>query len=386
MPRPLNILLVDDNRPDRELVLRLLPPDYRVRQAATAAEARASLENERPDLVLLDYRLPDADGTSLLPHLAARHLPVVMLTGMDATAYVVEAMQGGAHDYLVKNDLSEEALERAIKYALDKARLQRAVIDQQQALARQAAVLEAKNREISSLASALTLAEQAERRRLADLLHDHLQQLLFGVKLSLGSVAEPDDVDDRRQRVAGVEELLDQAIALTRDLAVELTPPVLDREELDVSLRWLAHHVQEMYGLEVEVLAECECNLPSRELRVLLLQVVRELLFNVVKHAGAGTATIRLVEMDDHYAIHVSDPGRGFDAVAQRAATDSALSGGRSLDAGYGLYSARERLALLGGQLSVESTVGSGTVATIRVPVRGGQLLKESQGQLRVTS
>jgi signal transduction histidine kinase len=383
MARPLNILLVDDNRPDRELVLRLLPPEHSVRQAATAAEARTALDEERPDLVLLDYRLPDADGTSLLPHLAARHLPVVMLTGMDATSYVVEAMQGGAHDYLVKNDLSEESLERAIKYALDKARLQRAVVEQQQALARQASVLEAKNREISSLASALTLAEQAERRRLADLLHDHLQQLLFGVKLSLGGVAEPPEVDSRRQRVADVEALLDQAIALTRDLAVELTPPVLDREELEVSLRWLAHHMHEMYDLDVEVEANCMCSLPSRELRVLLLQVVRELLFNVVKHAETRTARITLERSEDGYAIHVSDPGRGFDAVAQRAATDSALSGGRSLDSGYGLYSARERLALLGGQLAVESRPGSGTVATIRVPLSVGRVLEQSADRAR---
>lgn len=376
VPGSLNILLVDDSVMDRELVARMLPPGHRVTQAGTAAQAREALDESIPDVVLLDYRLPDADGTTLLPTFAVHRIPVVMLTGMESAEIVVAALHGGAQDYLVKNQLSEESLDRVIQNAVEKARLQRALDDHQEALARQAAALEVKNREISALASALTLAEQAERRRLSNLLHDHLQQLLFGAKLGLGAIEGSDDAAQRRQRLAEVEKVLDEAIATTRDLAVELTPPVLDREDLEVALRWVASHMGERYGLDVEVDAQADCRVPARELRVLLVQFVRELLFNVVKHADTSRATVRLIEDAGHYAISVIDSGRGFDLRVLELEADGA---GIHSPRGFGLSSIRERLDLLGGRLELRSQQGEGTSVTIHAPVSVGRVIPPAQ-------
>src|SRR5215211_7561680 len=123
MTDPLRILLVDDDDIDRLAVKRLL------REAAIHAEvhertdrhsALATAAEERFDCVLLDYRLPGTDGVSLLRELRSKGLaaPVVALTGQGDEEVAVELMKAGAADYLNKNTLTAERLERSLRYAL----------------------------------------------------------------------------------------------------------------------------------------------------------------------------------------------------------------------------------------------------------------------------
>lgn len=376
----LDILLIDDNPADRALVRHMLPAGTHLRQVSTGAEARRALDEAVPDIVLLDYWLPDAKGTSLLALFAPQQVPVVMLTGMEAAEVVVEAIQAGAHEYVVKHQLSPQGLEHAIMNALEKARLRQAIEAQQEKLALQAAALEAQNRAISDLAGALTLAEQEERRRVATLLHDHVQQLLFGVRLGLAGVAEVEDAAERKRKIERLETVLNEAIEATRSLAVELTPPVLDYEELDVGLRWIAEHMHARYGLEVRVEASTPCRIPSRELRVLLLQLVRELLFNVVKHAGVTAARLRLNACSRRCSISVIDEGRGFDAAV--IARAGQLGEGGYGKGAFGLYSVRERLELLGGRLEIASAPGRGSCLTIHAPVTLGHRVPPEEPDL----
>ncbi|HYE95116.1 MAG TPA: response regulator [Rubricoccaceae bacterium] len=364
MDQPLRLLVVDDNEVDREQVRRLLT-QYQVKEAATTKEARERLGEERPDLVLLDNRLPDADGVDVLPVFVEAQIPVVMLTEVGAPEVIVEAMQRGAMDYLVKRTITRETLEHAIRNAIEKSQLRRRVDAQQRALAHQASVLRERNKEIRALASALTMAEQGERRRVASLLHDDLQQLLLGVKLNLRPVrvwADEHAPEGLRERLHEVDDLLARALTATRTLAIELTPPVLDREDLDIALRWLADHLGRTYGIALDVETMEECPVPSPELRVLLIQLVRELVLNVVKHAGVEYARITLGQNDGTYAITVADDGRGFDPGVIDYVGDGQ-------GAGFGLYSIKKRLELLGGRLTVESAEGQGTRATIFAPV-----------------
>lgn len=364
MSAALDILLVDDSEVDRLLVRRLLPASYRVREAATARDAWARFEEAAPDLVLLDYRLPDAHGIDVLPFYVERYVPVIMLTGTEVPEIIVEAMQRGAHDYLTKGRLTEEGLERAVANAVEKATLQRTLAEQQRALAEHAAALEAKNREIRALASALTFAEQAERRRVADLLHDNVQQMLFGAKLALGVARRNDSGDGAalRLHLDEAEGILDEAIETTRHLAVEMTPPVLDRKDMAEALRWLAEHMGGMYGLRIAVEAPCPCRILSREVRILVLQIVRELLFNVVKHAEVTEARLRLEACHGGTEIVVEDDGVGFDVVAwEQAASESSASS-------LGLYSVQRRVELVGGRLEIDSAPGKGCCITLRAP------------------
>jgi signal transduction histidine kinase len=94
---------------------------------------------------------------------------------------------------------------------------------------------------------------------------------------------------------------------------------------------------------------------------VLLFQVVRELLFNINKHAGVDRATVQLTEAAGHLVIHVIDEGSGFEVEATSGQTEP--------QAGFGLYSIRERLGLLGGHLVIQSQPGQGTHVEVHIPV-----------------
>jgi signal transduction histidine kinase len=176
-----------------------------------------------------------------------------------------------------------------------------------------------------------------------------------------------DGEGDAAERLTQLNEMIDRAIQVTRNLTVDLSPPVLEKEGLREALPWLATQMNELYGLTVHIEVvrlgdDRLLSVQSEEMRVLLFQLVRELLFNVVKHAGVDEARVRLAEQNDELRIYVEDEGVGFDVDAAREA--------ESDEAGFGLYSVAERLGLFGGSLAIESTPGQGTQAIITVPVR----------------
>lgn len=341
------LLLVDDDEVDRELVCRLLSAEHVVHEAATAGEALAIAKRQRLDCVLLDYRLPDVDGLQLLPVFTRAHIPVIILTGEESPEVIVQAMQQGAQNYLVKNALTQIGLLHAITGAIEKVALMRDVDE--------------KNRQLQRLASALTLAEQRERRRVSQILHDHVQQILYSIQMRsqlIGLDAAPDE--RVRDHLAALQALVSEAIRTTRTLTVELSPPVLQSEGLAAALQWLASHMAEHYGLQVTLEIVSDYQGANDDLRMLLFQLVRELLFNVVKHAGVQQANVSLAQEGDELVICVADCGRGFDA-GQRS--DSGFVG-----SGFGLYSVSERLALFGGHLQVNSVLGEGVRALVYVP------------------
>ncbi len=223
------------------------------------------------------------------------------------------------------------------------------------------------------LALALTLAEQKERRRISQILHDDVQQLLFGVQLKIqllrdtaGAALEGANKRARREMAVEAENivrLLSEAIGTTRRLTVDLSPPVLQGEGLADTLQWVAGHAQEMYGLEVTLEAHDPCRVADENVRVLLFQIVRELLFNVVKHAGTGQVQVTLARADGRCVIEVADDGKGFDPEAVAVAHAE----GR----GFGLHSAQERLRLIGGEIQIHTAPGDGTRIVIAAPFDG---------------
>src|SRR5690606_28686009 len=135
------------------------------------------------------------------------------------------------------------------------------------------------------LASDLILAEQRERRRISQLLHDNLQQMLVAQRIQLGLLAE--QVSPLlRGEVEGLASLAEEAVELTRSLSSELAGPGTDSELLLGGLRWLAALMSERYRLEVTLDVQAGARIPRRDVRLLVRRLVRELLFNVVKHAG----------------------------------------------------------------------------------------------------
>jgi signal transduction histidine kinase len=364
----LELLLIEDDEIDREMVHRLLDSDYVVHEATTGNQALLLLETlPQIDSVLLDYRLPDQDGLELLATFVDRNIPVVVLTGEESIEVVVRAMQQGAQDYLVKDHISRASLDYAIANAIEKVTMRVELKEKQDRLIAQAADLEEKNRQVRDLASALTLAEQRERRHIAQILHDYIQQMLYGIQMrthlvsmDVSSTAQP----EIHEHLQEINNLLQQAIQATRTLTVELSPPVMKDEGLGAVFQWLASQMQETHGLALELDIQTDSRAPNEDLHVLICQLVRELLFNVVKHAHVHQARLSLTEANDQLLIRVEDKGVGFDPF--KVIDQARMSG-------FGLYSIRERLALFGGRLEIVSHPGDGAQITIVVPVEEKQ-------------
>lgn len=361
---PIKLLLVEDDEIDREAVRRLLGAGYEVTYVATGKAAMEQIATSPQDAVLLDFRLPDMDGIELVPGLVQEFVPVILLTGEDSPEVIVQAMQKGAQDYLVKGHIGRTALARAIDNAIEKVALKRDLAQQQAQVAEQTLALERSNRQVRALASALTLAEQRERRRISQILHDHVQQMLYGIQMRtylIGLDAPEESKVYIREHLSEMEALVEEAIQSTRTLTVELSPPVLQSEGLGAAFNWLANQMSRLYDLEVDLQLSQDYQLGSEDLRVLVFQLVRELLFNVVKHAQVTQARVTMGPEGEQFVVCVEDCGVGFDANLLQNEEPRETSG-------FGLYSIRERLDLFGGELTVASTPGRGTKVTLLLP------------------
>ena len=361
-PRALNVLVVDDDDIDRETVCRLLEGVYLCLEAATLEDTLKLLETSSPDCVLLDYHLPDGDALTLLPDLQRADIPVVVLTGEENPEFIVKALQGGAQDYLLKGSFSKVSLQKAITGAVEKVALRREVQEKQLQLVVQAEALETKNAQLRKLASALTLAEQNERHRVAHVIHDEVQQALFGVQLGVRGLQR--EVKSKVGLVSRLDEVyrhVGQVVTTLRQLTVDLSPPVLQGEGLVEALRWLASQMETRYDLRVVLQQRGELPQLSETMRILLFQLVHELLSNTVQHAQTNLARVVVERRGTEVVILVEDTGRGF------AADDlAALSAANS----FGLYAVREKLELFGGSFSITSAPDAGTQATLKLPVK----------------
>jgi signal transduction histidine kinase/ActR/RegA family two-component response regulator len=210
------------------------------------------------------------------------------------------------------------------------------------------------------LAGRLTLTEQQERRRIARVLHDNLQQLLVASKLRLTVLSRHQDVVVQ-QATREVEQLIDDAIQSSRSLTGELSPPILHEGGLDTGLEWLARWMADRHGLFVDLALEPEAAPMPDDVKILLFEAVRELLFNSVKHARTRSAVVNLRYVDHNVQVVVSDQGVGFDP---KAIPSEEAPGG-----GYGLFSIRERIQLVGGKLEMESAPGSGSRFVLTAPL-----------------
>jgi signal transduction histidine kinase len=217
----------------------------------------------------------------------------------------------------------------------------------------------ARTKQVRELALALTTAEQQERSRISELLHDHLQQLIHGARIWAETLAQ-EGLEASPEAPDRILDLLDEALETTRSLTVELSPPVLQEQGLPAALDWLAQHVAETHHLRLELDVSENLQVPAEDLRTLLFRSVRELVFNVVKHADVDTATLRARRTDAGCAIDVIDDGRGFDPEAVEA---------NDPEGHFGLFSVHERLNLVGGHLTIDSAPGEGTHARIEVPL-----------------
>lgn len=213
--------------------------------------------------------------------------------------------------------------------------------------------------ELRSLASQLSITEERERREIATYLHDRIGQELALVKLRLESLRGRAREESDNRTIDQVCEIAAGVLSKTRTLMFEISPPILHELGLTPALEWLADTVRSEHGLSVDVDAE-PVILVEDDLKALLFRSTHELVNNVIRHANARSAVIRVRSASTSLRIEVEDDGQGYDQSRVAAVGTTG---------GFGLFSIRERLAHLGGRLEVFTRPGRGTRAVIEAPV-----------------
>jgi two-component system, chemotaxis family, CheB/CheR fusion protein len=204
--------------------------------------------------------------------------------------------------------------------------------------------------QLRQLASELTLSEHRERKRLALILHDGLQQILVGAKFQMALFERNKDA---QSATAKITDLIDEAIETSRSLTAQLSPPVLSQGGLIAGLEWLARYMHDKHGLSVDFKIRESIESPPENVTVFLFHSTRELLFNVMKHAEVMAAGVEVTRFDGQIQVEVEDKGAGFDPSQLNPETGSLK--------GIGLFGIRERLTLLGGRLEIDSAPGKGS-------------------------
>ena len=215
--------------------------------------------------------------------------------------------------------------------------------------------------QLRALTSEMVLVEERERRRIASELHDQIGQNLALCKLKVATLENNPGHEELKSELTMVRRLLEVSIQDARSLIFDLSPPVLYELGFTAALEWLADRMQEQFHIPVEFESRLQVPEMESDRRVILFQVVRELLINVGKHSRATKAKVILSQAGPLLKIQVNDDGAGFDA--------SAVFAPREQNGGFGFFSIRERLNYVGGTLDIKSRPGQGSQIVLTVPL-----------------
>jgi len=407
---PLRLLIVEDRETDTELIVRELK-----KQGFAPSWVRVDTEedflariHDSFDLITADAVMPRFSAMRVLTLLKEQRIdiPCIIISGSIGEEEAVAMIRAGAVDYLMKDRFGR--LGQSIRYVLEQHKLReehgrahQALVtlnaELEQRISERTAKLEEVNERLAQelterkqielrlrrhevmlerrvaartkqlershirlrrLVTELTLTEQRERKLLASELHDYLAQLLVVSRMKIHQLSRHVPDANSGRLLEETDSALDQALTYCRTLISRLSPGVLFSQGLIAGLHWLSDYFSKQ-GLRVSVESHITAVALPEDLSVLLFQSVRELLFNVLKHAGTGAGTVQVRLHDDHILhIHVIDGGIGFDETVLNHETK-----------GYGLFSIKERIEGLGGTFVVRSSPGSGTRVELSMPL-----------------
>lgn len=211
---------------------------------------------------------------------------------------------------------------------------------------------------LQALAEEIIRVEHRERRRIAHVLHEDLQQWLAAAKFRIGELRDQALTPAALGAADRVQQMLDKAIEVTRSLAMDLRPPIIHEQGLRAALRWLAADMKHKFDMTVRIRAEAIAERVAEEMGIFVFEAVRELLMNVVKHAGVKTVIVRVMPKGrGRVRVEVVDKGSGFDPT-------------RNGERKFGLFSIRERTDVLGGSMEVVSKPGKGASVVLTLPLK----------------
>lgn len=265
----------------------------------------------------------------------------------------------------LRRDGSEFPIEASISQTLDGAgKLYTVMLRDITERVRGEQELQRSREELQQLSHSVLAAREEEKRRISRELHDDLGQRLSALKMDLAMLG----ADLRENGASGttlgqvdaMHRIIDETVASVRRIAADLRPALLDELGAASALRWLGRNVAERYGIDVRVDAADDIDI-GEQAAVAVFRIAQEALTNVVRHAKASHAEIRFRYLDDDYELVVEDDGVGWDG--RRAQTGE----GKSM----GLVGVRERVRLLGGEVTTDRSARGGFRLRARFPASG---------------
>ena len=214
--------------------------------------------------------------------------------------------------------------------------------------------------QLRRLASEISLIEARERREIASDLHDHIGQALAYVSQKVSTLKGNAIFSGMEEDFSEILSILNQTIRYTRNLTVEISPPVLYEIGLHAAIDWLAERTEERYKLKVTTTQQGVPQVIAEDVKVFMFKAIQELIVNITKHAEAKKIRIETNWRDKDFEIVVSDNGKGFESKTYESKINDHNC--------FGLFSIRERLSYIGGSLSIESIPGDGTTVSMTAP------------------
>jgi len=387
------VLLIEDDPHDRAMVRRLLQGQrrtYVIHEATTGGAGLTRCRELEPDCILLDYYLPDMDGrewlaTYMRESAHAAPVPVAILSGRDDDDLAIAALEEGAQDYLIKDAVTSHGLTRAIENAMEKCRIRRELEEQRTAVELRNHKLEALRDELQLKLVELADATKAKDRFLAVMSHEMRTPLnailgyadLLDMELD-GSLSEGQRQQVDRIRFGSrhlldlINDLLDLARLDARRLDLDVRPVDLGAVVEEVTALLEAQASAKAISLKAEACGD-EVPLVLADLQR-LRQILTNLVGNAIKFTERGGITIRCEapRRDGMVKVVVQDSGIGIAPEAlplvftEFYQADDELTRRRG-GSGLGLAIAQRLAQLMGGHITVESTVGSGSTFTIHL-------------------
>jgi len=353
------VLLIEVSALTRRTIeefFRVNAPQFELTTATTPVELASFLgTGGRIDAVLIGPTPGDASSLDTLRKLRSHHpdVPAVLLSARDDGQTAVAAFKLGAQDYILqKPDYLAEvvySLSNILRRA-DTERNNEQLTHELETLNRSLeAQVKARTAELQALSIRLLRVQEEERRAIARDLHDHLGQLLTGLKFQLEAVhqAAPAGLQGSLTESLSVS---DEMLRYLRELTQQLRPRVLDDLGLAPALEWHCSLFQRQTGIAVALdVSLPPARLPG-ELETAVFRFVQEALTNVARHSGATSANVTLTSGGNKLLAEITDRGCGFDVDARLASRES-----------IGLIGQRERVNLAGGQIEIFSRPGQGT-------------------------
>lgn len=210
-------------------------------------------------------------------------------------------------------------------------------------------------RQMRELSQQLVSAQEEERRSLSRELHDHVAQVLTGLRMGLGRI-ERLSADSRvGAGVAECKALVDDMFRTVRDLALGLRPSMLDDFGLQAALEWHVRDFTRRYAIDAELRMDGDFTALSDKHRTCVYRIVQEAMTNCVRHAQAKTIRVDVSAGDGQLRVLVVDDGVGLDPARPRS--------------GLGLKGIDERVRELGGTMTISRQPGLGTTLAVQLPL-----------------